>query len=342
MIKFSVVRYRSQEVVLLRADLLPIGGIKHFIGFGLVQQAFEQGRLSGDTKAVVVQGGGNTALAVNAAIDRCGLSAKVIAVVYAETSERSLERLRSNGVEVIANSPRAEGRDGRLSRTQKLCQREGFVLLEQHENPVIILIQADAFRDAIRSQCAGRSPTHLVAGVGTGGTLFGIESTLPRTSYVRAVEGVGSTLTLWHAYAHAQREKADFGVEKAAIEAALGQYRKAGMLTELKCCPNRPHDEWFDVSIDFPGSVTGVVGIEGLGVGDPTQLISSNLRRVDDVQIVTDGQAEEGVALLAEQGISAVSSAGANFYTAMELAKHMQDSTNQCCRILTVVTAKAA
>ena len=327
----------GMNVVLLRADKLP-AGIKTSIGRCLLARYLDTGQVTARTKAVVVHGSGNTARAVRLAADELAPEAKVVAVVFAETSKSTIAKLRKFGVEVVAESSRRSGRAGRQSVTERLCQRPGYVFLDQHEEPLIIDIQRRTFGQAIAARLTNPL-THFVAGMGTGGTVFGIGSALCAKSKTRvvAVEGVGSTLTLWHAYLGAKGK--GYAKEKGSIEEALLLYKNAGMLTSLKCYPRRKDPgRWFEIDVDFPKGKKGVLGIEGLGVGNPTNLISDHLRQINQVRIVTDEQAREGVECLASHGIYAVESAGANFFAALRLGEGLQ-RRGQKGRILTVVTA---
>lgn len=315
------------QIVLFRADALQ-AGVKTPIGPCLVAHYLDRGLLNDKTKAVVIHGSGNTVRAVKTAVDELLPGKHVIAVVYRETGKETKASLSTLGIEVIAESPRSRGQAGRQTFTEKLCQKNKWLLIEQHEQPLIVDIQHRTFGRAIVKLIRNRRnvpvPNEFVAGVGTGGTLFGIGSALRNLNpYIEltAVEGVGSTLTLWHAYLNAKGQ--GFQKERAAIKRALRTYKKAGMIVSLKSYPHRKNpEEWFEIDIDFPSTQRGVVGIEGLGVGDPSNLIREHLLEVDRVRIITDKQAAEGVEHLEEShGIHAVESAGANFYMAAELAK---------------------
>ncbi len=325
----------GQKIVLFRADTLP-AGVKTSIGKCLLAHYLDTGKIKDTTRSVVVVGGGNTVQGVKLAVDELGVRVGVTAVVYVETSRPVVEKLKTMGIEVVMETPRREGRTGRLTTAKKLCRKRGYMLLEQHEQPVILDIQKRTFGRAIVERLG--APSHLVAGVGTGGTLFGIGLALrevnPHTRII-AVEGVGSTLTLWHAYLRA-RDK--YEVKKRAVEKALRAYETAGMIVSLSCHPQRSPENWFDINIDFPRVVSKVIGIEGLGVGDPTRLVLDHLPSVEQVRIVTDKEAREGVRLLKTFGIDGASSAGANFLAATELARNLQ----RCGKresILTVITA---
>ncbi len=70
--------------------------------------------------------------------------------------------------------------------------------------------------------------------------MFGIGSAIkqlnPRMKII-AAEGVGSTLSLWHAYLRAKGK--GYVAEKMAIQKALSAYEKAGMIVSLKCYPQK-------------------------------------------------------------------------------------------------------
>ena len=331
----TCLQFGRVELVLFRADTLP-AGVKSFIGRGLVEHNLAQGRITRATKAVVVHGAGNTVRAVKSAVDELCLGIRVVAVIYAETSQWVQTALKAEAIEVVAEAPRNEGRAGRLEIVAELCRQDGFVALEQHEEPEIIRIQHDTIGRSIVSRL-GSAPTHVIAGAGTGGTLFGLgaaaKSANPNIRII-GVEGLGSTLTLWRAYLGASGFKA----QKAAIEGALAKYRDAGMITSLVCRPEADTSDWFQIDVDFPDDWVGTVGIEGLGVGNPSRLIMDNLLSVDEIQIVTDGQVAEGVRALESHGIRAVQSAGANFFAAMRLVEDL-NRRGEFGTIVTVVTA---
>jgi len=338
-IPLTVVEHADSRIILLRADLWE-AGVKTTIGQCLVAHEIETGRITNSTRALVVHGAGNTVTSVQIAAEEQGLDVEVIAVVYAETSRSIRERLQRRGIRMVAEAQRAQGREGRMTTAEELCQREkGYVMIEQHEQPLIIDIQRETLGQRIAEEVP--EATHFIAGVGTGGTVFGIGSALRNVApqvRVVALEGVGSTLSLWHAYCGAQHLA--FKEQEQAIAAALRTYAAAGMLTKLTADSSRPPDQWFEIDIHFPPHVRGTVGIEGLGVGGPTQLILDNITSLDEVRIVTDVQARDGVDALAEHEIYSVESAGANFFTALGIANELQARGKKPGTIISVVTAK--
>lgn len=335
-IPLQKIEVAGQEIVLFRTDTLP-AGIKTSIGKCLLAHYLDTKKVKGTTRSVVVVGGGNTVQGIKLAVDEFGLDVEVVAVVYAETSQSVVQKLKAMDIEVVMETPRREGRTGRLSTAERLCKKNRrHVLLEQHEQPRIIDIQKRTFGRAIVEKVP--TPNYFVAGVGTGGTLFGIGWVLrkanPHTK-ITAVEGVGSTLSLWHAYLGA----VGYEAMKRAIKKALRAYKCAGMIVSLSCHPGKSPENWFEINIDFPES-SGVLGIEGLGVGDPTRLVLDHLSMVNRVRIITDEEAREGVRLLEVHGISCVESAGANFLAAKEVATKLKSHGNGKRRsILTVITA---
>lgn len=325
------------RLALFRADLLP-AGVKTSIGMCLTASYLDWGLINSSTKALVVQGSGNTVRAVKMAVDKFNLDVKVVAVVYEETNLLTVRDLRSRGIEVVSDTPKRLGRVARQSKAKYLCRRRGWILVEQHEQPRIVEIQRETFGLAVATKLGG-SVTHFVAGVGTGGTLFGISNGLKSISpdlKVTALEGLGSTLTLWYAYLKVKG--AGYANEKKAIEKALTRYRLAGVKTAFKYYPDSPDPRsWFEIDVNTPGGRT--VGIEGLGVGDPTQLILNHLPTVDGVRIVTDEEAEEGAQALQEIGIQACESAGANFFAAQSIARSL-NRRNVTGTVLTIITGR--
>lgn len=338
LVPITYLNHAGSTIALFRADMLE-AGVKQAIGRCLVANAIDTGQINGHTRAVVIHGAGNTVSAVKSGIDELGLGVRVIAVIYRETSPHIWQRLKHQGIEVVAETPRIDGRGGRLETVSQLCEtNHGYVLLEQHETELIVDIQRKTFGVRIAEEV---ETTHFVAGVGTGGTLFGIGQALRdinQQTQLIGVEGIGSTLTLWHTYLRVPDQS--FNVQKLAIEVALEKYKAAGMLTELICHPNNESNEWFEINIDFPDTITGTVGIEGLGVGDPTQMIMNHLPMLNSCRIVTDEQMRQGQQALETHGILAFESAGANFFAAMQLAEELQRQ-NQHGVITTIVTARA-
>ena len=328
--------HAGSEIALFRADHFP-AGVKHAIGRCLIAHALDTGQITKSTKAIVIHGAGNTVSAVKSAVDELSLDLKVVAVIYAETSRHMWQRLEQQGIEVVAETPRIEGREGRLSTVEELCRgNKGYIPLEQHEQPKIIEIQRDTFGKRIAEEL---SPTHLIAGVGTGGTIFGIGEALKQINpdiQIIGVEGVGSTLSLWRAYLSVAGH--GFDVQRTAIKSALNNYRIAGMLTSLACYPDNPPDEWFEIEIDFPDEDNGIMGIEGLGVGDPTKLIMEHVSLLTSVKIITDDETASGVQTLKSYGINAVDSAGANLFAARQLAEELKKEGRKG-KIVTIVTA---
>ncbi|MBI2990119.1 MAG: pyridoxal-phosphate dependent enzyme [Candidatus Magasanikbacteria bacterium] len=339
-IPLTRIEHAGSEIFLFRADLLE-AGVKRSIGCCLLAHYLETGRANESTQALVVHGAGNTVSSVKLAVEKFGLKAEVIAVIYAETSARVIHDLKARDIDVVAAGPRSEGQRGRLSVAEELCSREsGYVLIEQHEEPLIVDIQNKTFGRRIAEGI--RDPTHFIAGVGTGGTVFGIGAALRKANpkiKVIALEGVGSTLSLWQAYARVQDEP--FEKQKIVIEKTLSAYADAGMIVSLETHPDADREEWFEISIDFPESTEGVLGIEGLGVGNPTELIKNHISMLNAVRIVTDTEAARGMEALEAYGIRAVESAGANFFAALRLAEELQ-SRGEKGRIITIVTASSS
>ncbi|HAZ28811.1 MAG TPA: hypothetical protein DCY48_03510 [Candidatus Magasanikbacteria bacterium] len=336
------IAYEGSEIVLFRADQLA-AGVKTAIGRALVALAIDRGQITHKTRALVVQGAGNTVTAVHEAVQERRRRLEVIAVVYEETSRRVRDRLLARGIRVVSGPTRSQGQEGRKGTVLELWRdNPAYVPLEQHEEPLIVDIQCQTLGLRIDEELEndGTPPTHLVAGVGTGGTLFGL-SYGARQLYpgikIIGLEGVGSTLSLWHAYLRVKGQ--GFEKERAAIERALVQYRNAGMVTKLTCFPEADPDGWFDITVDFPADMSGTLGIEGLGVGNPTKLILKHLRKLTRVEIITDEQAAQGVLALSKHGISAVESAGANMFIAMRIAERQAQRGQAGAKIVTVVTA---
>ncbi|HET8569307.1 MAG TPA: pyridoxal-phosphate dependent enzyme [Candidatus Limnocylindria bacterium] len=162
----------------------PGGSVKDRAGLWMVLAAEQDGRL-GPGVAILDATSGNTgvALALVGAV-------RGHAVVLCMPDKVSAERRRiaeAFGARVVATDP-LEGTDGAIVRARELASESGYAYLDQYSNPANPLAHRETTAPEIWEQSGG-ALTHVVAGVGTSGTVMGISAVLrPRGVRIVAVQ----------------------------------------------------------------------------------------------------------------------------------------------------------
>ncbi len=149
----------------------PGGSVKDRAALYMIKDAERKGLISKD-KIIVESTSGNTGigLAVVAAI-------KGYRVLVAMPESVSIERrkiLMALGCEIVL-TPAEKGTDGAFEYVKKLVEKmpDKFVWLDQYSNEANVRAHYETTAPEIWEQMNG-SITHLVAGIGTGGTITGI------------------------------------------------------------------------------------------------------------------------------------------------------------------------
>ncbi len=148
----------------------PGGSVKDRIALWMVEQAEKSGELTPD-KTIIEATSGNTGigLAMVAAV-------KGYRVVLAMSEAVSVERrkiLAALGAELLL-TPAEQGTDGAIERVYELAAEEPdrYYLTDQYNNPANVLAHYHTTAPEIWQQTDGRI-THLVATIGTTGTVMG-------------------------------------------------------------------------------------------------------------------------------------------------------------------------
>ncbi|HXP93249.1 MAG TPA: pyridoxal-phosphate dependent enzyme [Candidatus Binatia bacterium] len=181
-------------LVLAKLEYLnPGGSTKDRIAVAMIEHAERSGLLRpGGTIVEPTSGNTGTALAMAAAIRgyRC------ILVVPEKTSSEKITTMRAFGAEVVVAPPVTAGSPQAYTAIAARIVREipGAYMPDQYVNPVNPLAHERTTGVEIWDQTAGKV-THVVAGIGTGGTICGIARALkarnPRVCIVGA-DPVGS------------------------------------------------------------------------------------------------------------------------------------------------------
>lgn len=178
----------------------PGGSVKDRIGYTIIEEAEQSGRLKpGGTIVEATSGNTGVGLAIAAAIKgyRC------IFVMPDKMSQEKILLLRAFGARVVVTPTAVEPEDPRsyYSVANRLVEETpNAILANQYHNPVNPQSHYDVTGPEIWQQTAGRI-THLVAGVGTGGTITGIGRYLKEQNphiKIIGVDPVGSILYELH------------------------------------------------------------------------------------------------------------------------------------------------
>ena len=148
----------------------PTGSVKDRAALGIVRAALADGRL-GPGRALLDASSGNTAVAYAMLGARLGFG--VVVYVPRQAAPDRWRRLRAYGAKVVATDP-AEGTDGAqlAARAAAAAAPDRFFYADQYNNPANAGAHYATTGPELWRQTQGRI-THLVAGVGTGGTVSG-------------------------------------------------------------------------------------------------------------------------------------------------------------------------
>lgn len=172
--------YGGGELIYGKAEFMnPSGSVKDRTALGIVLEGIEEGALSHE-RGLIDASSGNTAVAY--AMLGVRLEFPVTLCIPANASPERLRRLRELGAEVILTDP-LEGTDGaqREARARAEADPRAYFYADQYNNPANPRIHYATTGPEIWSQTNGRI-THLVAGVGTGGTISGTSRFLKERS----------------------------------------------------------------------------------------------------------------------------------------------------------------
>jgi S-sulfo-L-cysteine synthase (O-acetyl-L-serine-dependent) len=171
-----------------KAEFLnPTGSVKDRAAFGIVRGALAAGELrSGRT--LIDASSGNTGISY--AMLGARLRFPVAICLPRNASPERIQRLEAYGAEVIFTDP-TEGTDGaqREARRRALADPDRYYYPDQYNHPANPEAHFAGTGPEIWQQTGGKI-THLVAGVGTGGTISGIGRFLKQTSPSVRVIGV--------------------------------------------------------------------------------------------------------------------------------------------------------
>jgi cysteine synthase B len=163
------------EIYAKLEGLNPGGSIKDRPVLRMLQDAEREGRLlrhDGTRRTILDSSSGNAGIAY--AMIGAAMGYPVTLVVPASASEERKGRMRAHGAELILTDP-LEGSDGAMIEARRLAASDPdrYAYLNQYDNPSNWRAHYDGTASEIIAQTHGRV-THVVAGVGTSGTIVGV------------------------------------------------------------------------------------------------------------------------------------------------------------------------
>ena len=148
----------------------PSGSVKDRIAKYMVESAERHGILKPDSM-IVEATSGNTGIAL--AMVSAAKAYKMVAFMPEHMSKERIKLMENFGASVCL-TPKEEGFEGAVKRTEEIAKRTpGVYLTKQFSNDENVLAHYETTGPEILQQVAERIDI-VVAGVGTGGTLFGI------------------------------------------------------------------------------------------------------------------------------------------------------------------------
>ncbi len=165
-VKFS--QNKDVQVLIKLGGMNPSGSIKDVPVLSMIKDAESKGILKkGDT--IIESTSGNTGISL--AMIGAVRGYKVVLVMPENVSIERIKILRYYGARLIF-TPASEGSDGAIRKVREIVRKTSFVYLNQYDNPANWKGHYEITGPMIWKQTQGKI-THLVAGIGTGGTIVG-------------------------------------------------------------------------------------------------------------------------------------------------------------------------
>ncbi|MCL2673523.1 MAG: cysteine synthase family protein, partial [Alphaproteobacteria bacterium] len=149
----------------------PAGSIKDRIALNMIQQAKTDGKLTKD-KIIIEASSGNTGIGL--AMIGAAMGHGVHIVMSAGASVERQKIIKAFGAEIILTDAEL-GTDGAIMKTRELvaANPDRYLNLDQYSNQYNKLAHYETTAQEIWDQTGG-AVTHMVASLGTSGTLMGV------------------------------------------------------------------------------------------------------------------------------------------------------------------------
>jgi cysteine synthase A len=197
----------NARVVAKLESFNPCASVKDRIGLSMIEAAEREGRLKPGS-SIVEPTSGNTG--VGLAFVAASRGYRLILTMPETMSLERRRLLAALGAELIL-TPGKDGMGGAIDKAEELAEQEGYVLLQQFENPANPEVHRRTTAEEIWNDTDGQVDV-FVSGVGTGGTLTGVADVIKQRKpsfKAIAVEPMDSPvlcgLRAWCAAARAHR-----------------------------------------------------------------------------------------------------------------------------------------
>ncbi|MEM3032274.1 MAG: cysteine synthase family protein [Nitrososphaerota archaeon] len=171
MVRLRRLERRNGLKLLAKLEMMnPGGSVKDRPALYMILDGERKGLLT-PSKIILDATSGNTGVAYS--MIGASLGYRVQMVVPANASKLKVEKMRAYGAEIIFTDP-LEGMDGAIKKAREIyrSQPDLYFYPDQYSNPMNPRAHYETTGPEILEQTGGRI-THLVAGVGTSGTLLG-------------------------------------------------------------------------------------------------------------------------------------------------------------------------
>ena len=170
LVKLNTASKMTSSTILGKCEFMnPTSSVKDRIGFYMIQQAIESGKINKDT-TIIEPTSGNTGIALASIC-----ASKNLKLILTMPESMSLERrklLKAFGAKLVL-TPAKEGMDGAIAKAKELeSSLDNAIVLQQFQNMANPQIHSITTAKEILDDTEGRVDV-FVASVGTGGTLSG-------------------------------------------------------------------------------------------------------------------------------------------------------------------------
>jgi cysteinyl-tRNA synthetase len=172
LIELRRINPNSKVTVAIKMEAMSIGGsIKDRVALAMIEAAEASGELTPD-KVVIEATSGNTGVGLAMV---CAVKGYTLQLLMPESASEERKRImRAYGAELIL-TPAHMSTDGAIEEAYRMAREEPetYVLMDQFNNPASIAAHYEGTGREIWEQTKGRV-THVVATLGTSGTVMGI------------------------------------------------------------------------------------------------------------------------------------------------------------------------
>jgi cystathionine beta-synthase len=194
----KIVAHLKPQIFLKLEYLNPAGAVKDRMAWYIIREGERTGKLK-KTDILVDNSSGNAAISVS--MVAASLGYKAIFAVPDKTSQEKIDLIRAYGAEVIITPAEAHWEDPRSSyqTAYRLGQQPGYFYISQYHNQLNVESHYKTTGPEIWNDTDGKI-THLIIGIGTGGTISGTAKFLKEKNPAVQIIGVDPEGSLFYDY----------------------------------------------------------------------------------------------------------------------------------------------